>query len=81
MTDPTTTMEQKIAAMTPLDLENRRREIVTAANGKYDDLTTEMLQELAYITSSLRRRNSGPPKEAKTSGAKPKATLDSLLDI
>lgn len=80
MTDPTTAMEQKIAAMTPLDLENRRREIVAAAKGDYDNLSTENLQELAYITSSLRRRNSGPPKEAKAA-AKPKATLDSLLDI
>lgn len=84
MTDATTAMEQRIAAMTALDLENRRREIVVAANGQYDNLTTEQLQELSYVTSALRRRNSGPPKEARVAGgkaAKPKATLDTLLDI
>lgn len=75
--------ERRIAAMSPAELEARRREIVVSANGQYENLTTDQLSELAYIVSSLRRRNSGPPKEAKVAGSKtkPKATLDSLLDV
>ena len=80
MTPAEAEMEQKLSAMSPMDLENRRREIVASAQGKYESLTTETLQELAFITSTLRRRNSGPPKAPK-GAAKPKTTIDNLLDF
>jgi hypothetical protein len=69
----------KLNAMSPAELEERRRQIVASARGDYDSLKTEDLQELSYVTATLRRRNAGPPKATKA--AKPKATLDSLLDL
>lgn len=80
MTMDATQMEEHLAAMSPVELENRRREIVTSAAGEYENLSTDMLNELAFITSTLRRRSSGPPKAAK-GAAKPKATIDTLLDL
>lgn len=70
-------LEKRIVEMDALALENRRRAIVTGANGDFNALSTEQLQELAYIVSALRRRNSGPPKAAKPKAEK--ATIDSLL--
>lgn len=82
MTTPSEELEQRLQAMTPMDLENRRREIVTSAQGNYESLTTERLHELAFITSILRRRNSGPPKTPKVAGAaKSKPSIDSLVDF
>ena len=73
-------LKVRVDSMTPQDLEARRREIVTAAAGVYENLSNEQLQELAYITSSLRRRTAGPPKTARATGvAKVKPTIDDLL--
>lgn len=75
-------LESRLAAMSPLELEARRRQIVESANGKYEALSTDDLRELAFIVSTLRRRNSGPPKTAKVAGAaKAKPTIDNLLDL
>lgn len=75
-------LESRLAAMTPLELEARRRQIVESANGKYEALSTDDLRELAFIVSTLRRRNSGPPKTPKVAGAaKAKPTIDNLLDL
>jgi hypothetical protein len=71
--------------LSPDGLEAKRREIVTSANGNYKDLSDEDLQRLAFITSTLRRKTSGPPKTAKvkTPGTKGKAkvSLDDALDM
>jgi hypothetical protein len=69
---------------TPSELEQRRRDIVQSLTKDYrgfDDpeVPLELLRELALITSTLRRKHSGPPKAKKTSGAKPKVTLDDLM--
>lgn len=74
-------LESRLAAMTPLELEARRRQIVESANGKYEALSTDDLRELAFIISTLRRRNSGPPKTPKVAGSKAKPTIDNLLDL
>lgn len=66
----------------PVELEARRREITAHLNSLpkgYDDpaCSTETLQELAAITSILRRKHAGPPKVAKRTG--PKASLEDLM--
>jgi len=71
------------ALLAPVDLESRRKAIITKAAGSHDNLTDEELHELAAITGVLRRRASGPPKEAKKApGAKrttkTKASVDDL---
>ena len=70
---------EKLASLTPQQLELRRREIAESAKGDYEVLSTEALQELAFITQTLRRRSAGPPKTAKPAKAKP--TIDGLLDF
>ena len=71
---------EQFAKLPPVDLEARRRAIVTKAAGQHDNLTIEELHELAAITGVLRRRASGPPKAAKaprqTKPAKP--TIEDL---
>lgn len=67
----------RLAAMNPQELEARRRQIVDEAKGDYEAMTVPALEELAYITSTLRQRSAGPPK-AKAA-PKAKATLDDLL--
>jgi hypothetical protein len=73
----------KLSAMAPLELENRRRaivdDIVVKHKGNFEDPALELglLEELAYITSTLRKRSAGPPKAAKP--AKVKATIDDLI--
>lgn len=79
--DPAKLLMTKLDAMSPQELELRRREIAASAKGDYEALSTESLQELAFITSTLRRRSSGPPKVAKVPGTKAKPTIDSLLDL
>jgi hypothetical protein len=74
-------LEQRLAALSPVELENRRREIVTSAAGQYEKLSTDDLNELAFITSTLRRRNSGPPKAKAPGSTKAKPTIDNLLDL
>jgi hypothetical protein len=74
-------LEQKLSAMSPGELEARRRQIVETARGDYESLSVNDLQELSYIVSTLRRRNSGPPKTPKTTTPKSKPTIDSLLEF
>lgn len=80
---------EALEALSPVELQKRRSEIVTRLQGlpnSYADADTETLQELAFITGALRRKNAGPPKAAKTtkrgtSGAKATAEdIASLLD-
>lgn len=70
-------------SMNPADLEMRRRAIVQKANGSHDNLEIEELHELAAITGVLRRKASGPPKEAKkpTGTRKPKAEKATIDDL
>lgn len=79
------TVDLKVyAEMPPVELEARRVALVKKANGSHDNLTLEDLHELAAVTGVLRRKASGPPKEAKTKGTSPKrakaqpATIDDL---
>lgn len=70
---------------TPAELESRRREIITTMSQKYKgysdpDIPMEMLQELAVVTSYLRRKNAGPPKAPKKERSpKIAATVDDLM--
>lgn len=73
-----------LADATPGDLEARRRGIIATLTTTYrgfDDpeVPIALLQELATITASLRRKTAGPPKVAKgkPSGKTP-VTLDDL---
>lgn len=55
----------------PSELEQRRRDIVMSLTTQYrgyDDpeVPLELLSELALITSTLRRKNAGPPRRAAT---------------
>lgn len=47
------------------ELEAKRRALVEKARGQHDNLEESDLRELAAITGILRRKASGPPKEAK----------------
>lgn len=73
-----------LANATPGDLEARRRAIIADLTTKYrgfddPDVPISLLQELATITASLRRKTAGPPKVAKGKPAgKTPATLDDL---
>lgn len=67
----------------PSELEARRREIVHSLTHQYkgyDDANVPLplLQELAIITSTLRRKNAGPPREKRTTAPKRIATVDDL---
>lgn len=84
--------EQTLAALdltdkTPAELEQRRRDLVTRMTTEYKgyddpDIPRSLLQELAIITSTLRRRNAGPPKKAKEpNGKAKKAGLDDVLNM
>jgi hypothetical protein len=71
--------------MAPSDLEAIRVALVKKAAGNHDNLDLEDLHTLAAVTGVLRRKASGPPKEAKKpSGPRAKkepakpATLDDL---
>lgn len=71
-------------ARSPMELEARRREIVHALTHQYrgyDDINVPipLLQELAIITSTLRRKNAGPPKERRAPAPKKVYTTDDLL--
>ena len=70
---------------TPKELEERRSAIITEMQTKYrgyDDpeVPEELLNELAVVTISLRRKNAGPPKEPRarrTNGVK--VSTDDLM--
>lgn len=72
--------------MSPSELEMRRRQIVdsftTQYNG-YDDPNAplSLLQELAFITQKLRRKNSGAPRAKKPTNGKSKPSLDDFMDL
>lgn len=68
----------------PMELEARRQEIVRFLKSlpkEYDDpdAPIPLLQELAVITSTLRRKNAGPPKERRPAAPKRVYTVDDLL--
>jgi len=66
------------------ELQARRQEILDAMKGQpLGDAPTELLQELAFIFSVLRRKTSGPPKVAKPSkrSSGPRATVDDLMGM
>ncbi len=67
----------------PAELEARRREIIHVMTHQYkgyDDpgVPIPLLQELAIITSTLRRKNAGPPREKRPAAPRRVATLDDL---
>lgn len=68
---------------TPAELEQRRREIVlslTTTYKGYDDpnVPIELLHELATLTSTLRRKNAGPPKNKRAANGKRIFTMDDV---
>ena len=63
------------------ELEQRRRDIVSSLTTKYrgyddPDVPLELLSELALITSTLRRKNAGPPKVSARPRQRP--TVDDI---
>lgn len=68
----------------PPELEARRREIISTMSTKYrgyddPDIPMELLQELAVVTSQLRRKNAGPPKATPKRASTKAANADDLL--
>ena len=78
-TPDSATVRGRIDAMNMQQIELRRNEILNAAAGDYERLSTEQLHELAYIASRLRKTNVGPPKEPKTARAKVPKTIADLF--
>ena len=80
---PVDAMNADLAKMTPEQLEIERRTSIDTIKTKYagqlKDVPEELLQRLAFITGTLRRRASGPPKTAKAAGKKAKATMEDVL--
>lgn len=70
-------LEAELSALSPQELEAKRRVIVTSANGDFNSLSTDDLTQLAFITAILRRRTVGPPKAPREKKAAP--TVDSLF--
>jgi len=84
ITTETFSLENK----SPGELEQRRRDIVLELQTKYtsyDDpnIPITLLHELSVITSTLRRKTAGPPKEAKakTSTRKTSVPKSSIGDL
>lgn len=71
-----------VDSLEPGELEQIRRAIMTKYGDNYKDMTDDDLARLYRVTSVLRRRTSGPPKDARKSATatrvKPKST-DELL--
>jgi len=70
---------------TPAELEQRRREIVLSLTTQYSgyddpDVPLTLLQELAFITSTLRRKNAGPPRRKAANGKKAPSLDDLEID-
>lgn len=78
------TMADLEDARSPAELEARRREIVhdlTHRYRGYDDpeVPIPLLQELAVLTSTLRRKNAGPPRTPRPAATtKRQATIDDI---
>lgn len=69
----------------PAELEQRRREIVMSLTTQYKgyddpDVPLDLLRELALITSTLRRKNAGPPRARRTNGKRPPSVDDLEID-
>jgi hypothetical protein len=70
----------------PAALEQKRREIILSLTTTYrgyndPDVPRELLQQLAVITATLRRRNAGPPKVPKKAKPTPKTAMDILSQL
>lgn len=68
----------------PMELEARRREITDLLKTQYKgyndpEIPFPLLQELSVITSTLRRKNAGPPREKRVAPKPKAATLDDML--
>lgn len=65
------------------ELQARRTEIIDVMKGKpLSEAPTEMLQELAFIFTVLRRKTSGPPRVAKPTKRNPTVgTTDDIMDM
>jgi hypothetical protein len=68
---------------TPTELEARRREIVVSLTTKYKgyddpDVPIDLLRELALLTSTLRRKNAGPPRAKRDGKQRIVATAEDL---
>lgn len=75
-----------LAEKSSAELEARRRELVKKLNsypGSWDDpdIPQDDLRELATICSTLRRKNTGPPKVAKPVRGKATATKATAEDL
>ena len=74
-----------LSGKTPQELEQRRRDIVKDLQTNYKgwddpDVPVSLLHELAALTSTLRRRTSGPPAKPKPrKGNKGVSTTDDLM--
>lgn len=82
---PAATLEELgLGGKTPAELEARRLQIVDIFKTQYKgyedpDAPPSLLNEMAVILSSLRRKNAGPPKAEKAKKASgPKPTAASL---
>lgn len=69
---------------TPQDLEAIRREIISTLQTDYkgyDDpeVPMDLLNKLAVVTSSLRRKNAGPPKTKTPKASASKAKVDDFI--
>lgn len=77
--------QPQLEAMTPNELEARRlsvrNEIIRLGGVDNDAVELPLLEELAYITRALRRRNAGPPAKTKPSRAKTSAPDASILEF
>lgn len=80
-----TLTELGLEGKSPSDLETLRREIIAKLNTEYKgyddpDVPMDLLNTLAVVTSSLRRKNAGPPKEPKkTKGPSVKAQTNDFV--
>jgi hypothetical protein len=87
---PEATPAFDFSGMTPGEIEQRRDTLqaeILAAGG-YDamDVPIRLLEEFAYLTQALRRKNAGPPKARTTAARATKAaaksaSIDDLLDL
>lgn len=73
-----------LANKTQAELEDIRRQIISEMQTKYrgyddPDVPEELLNKLAVVTISLRRKNAGPPKAPKKANGKEKVTIDDLM--
>jgi hypothetical protein len=79
MYDPTILEAKSVS-----ELQSRRAEILDQMRGQpLSDAPTEVLQELAFIFTVMRRKTSGPPKVAKPSkrSTGPRMTVDDLMQM